>query len=90
MRIGYFVWEYPPWVVSGLGSCVESICQAMINKGLDVSVFTMNDGTLKTREVLNGVDINRHRQVEKYFTCDKSAEYIAEIYEDVIMGAGRK
>ena len=90
MRIGYFVWEYPPWVVSGLGSCVESICQAMINKGLDVSVFTMNDGTLKTQEALNGVDINRHRQVEKYFTWDKSAEYIAKIYEDVIMGAGRK
>jgi len=64
MRIGYFVWEYPPRVVSGWGSCAESICQAMINKGLDVSVFTMNDGTLKTREVLNGVDVNRPMLVD--------------------------
>lgn len=64
MRIGYFVWEYPPRVVSGLGSCAESICQAMINRGHDVSVFTMNDGTLKTREVLNGVDVNRPMLVD--------------------------
>jgi len=64
MRIGYFVWEYPPRVVGGLGSCAENICQAMINKGHDVSVFTMNDGTLKTREVLKGVDVNRPMLVD--------------------------
>ena len=64
MRIGYFVWEYPPRVVNGLGTCAENICQAIINKGHDVSVFTMNDGTLKTREVLNGVDVNRPMLVD--------------------------
>jgi glycogen(starch) synthase len=59
MRIGSFVWEYPPRIVGGLGTYAENICPAMINLGHDVSVFTMNDGMLKTRETLNGIDINR-------------------------------
>lgn len=59
MRIGYFVWEYPPLVVAGLGTVAENICQQLVNHGHDVSVFSMNDGTLKTRETVKGVDVNR-------------------------------
>ncbi|MEA2075401.1 MAG: glycosyltransferase, partial [Euryarchaeota archaeon] len=64
MRIGYFVWEYPPRVVGGLGTYAENICQALVNHGHDVSVFTMNDGTLKTREISKGVDVNRPMLVD--------------------------
>jgi glycosyltransferase involved in cell wall biosynthesis len=64
MRIGFFVWEYPPRVVSGVGTYAENICQAMKNRGHDISVFTMNDGTLKTRETLKGIDVNRPMLVE--------------------------
>jgi glycogen(starch) synthase len=59
MRIGFFVWEYPPRIVSGLGTYAENICQAMKKLGHDISVFTMNDGTLKTRETVKGIDVNR-------------------------------
>lgn len=59
MRIGFFVREYPPRIVSGLGTYAENICQAMKNLGHDISVFTMNDGTLKTRETIKGIDVNR-------------------------------
>jgi glycogen(starch) synthase len=59
MRIGFFVSEYPPRIVSGLGTYAENICQAMKNLGHDISVFTMNDGTLKTRECVDGIDVNR-------------------------------
>ena len=59
MRIGFFVSEYPPRVTSGLGMYAEHICQAMKRHGHDITVFTMNDGTLKTRENVNGVDVNR-------------------------------
>ncbi|HUV02023.1 MAG: glycosyltransferase family 4 protein [Methanosarcinales archaeon] len=60
MKIGFFVSEYPPRVVSGLGMYAENICHAMKNVGgHDISVFTMNDGTLKTRETLNGIDVHR-------------------------------
>jgi glycogen(starch) synthase len=59
MRIAFFVWEYPPRVVGGLGTCAANICQTLINQGHDVSVFTINDGTLKTREILKGIDVNR-------------------------------
>jgi glycogen synthase len=64
MRIGYFVWEYLPRVVGGLGTYAENICQALVNHGHDVSVFTMNDGTLKTREISKGVDVNRPMLVD--------------------------
>jgi glycosyltransferase involved in cell wall biosynthesis len=59
MRIGFFVGEYPPRIVSGLGMYAANICQAMKNHGHEISVFTMNDGTLKTRETLQGVNVNR-------------------------------
>ena len=59
MRIGFFVGEYPPRIVSGVGMYAANISQAMKNQGHDISVFTMNDGTLKTRETLQGVDVNR-------------------------------
>ncbi|RZN44156.1 MAG: glycosyltransferase family 1 protein [Methanophagales archaeon ANME-1-THS] len=59
MRIGFFVAEYPPRTVSGVGLYAASICQALKNRGHVVSVFTMNDGTLKVRETVQGVDVNR-------------------------------
>jgi len=59
MRIGFFVWEYPPHIVGGLGVYAENITRAMVKLGHDVAVFTMNDGALKTRETLYGVEVNR-------------------------------
>jgi len=64
MRIGFFVWEYPPRIVGGLGTYAENICPEMVKLGHDVSVFTLNDGTLKTRETLKGIDVNRPLLVE--------------------------
>ncbi len=64
MRIGYFVWEYPPRIIGGLGTYAENICPAILNLGHDISVFTVNDGTLRTREILNGIDINRPMLVD--------------------------
>ncbi|MHC1635821.1 MAG: glycosyltransferase family 4 protein [Candidatus Methanospirareceae archaeon] len=59
MRIGFFVWEYPPRIVGGLGTYAENMCQKLLDLGHDIAVFTMNDGTLKTREISRGVDIHR-------------------------------
>ena len=59
MRIGFFVWEYPPQLVGGLGTYAESITQEFIDIGHDVSVFTLNKGDLKTRDVFKGVEIHR-------------------------------
>jgi glycogen(starch) synthase len=64
MRIGFFIWEYPPRIVGGLGTYAENITQAMVKLGHDVSVFTTNDGTLKTRETLKGIDVNRPMLVD--------------------------
>jgi glycosyltransferase involved in cell wall biosynthesis len=64
MRIGFFVWEYPPRIVGGLGVYAENITRAMVTLGHDVSVFTVNDGTLKTRETLKGIDVNRPMLVD--------------------------
>jgi glycosyltransferase involved in cell wall biosynthesis len=64
MRIGFFVWEYPPRIVGGLGTYAENITQEMVKLGHDVSVFTLNDGTLNTRETLKGIDVNRPMLVD--------------------------
>ena len=59
MRIGFFVWEYPPRLVGGLGTYAEYLTQEFVDIGHDVSVFTLNGGDLKTREILKGVEVHR-------------------------------
>lgn len=59
MKIGYFVWEYPPRIVGGLGTYAQNICPKMVKMGHDITLFTMNDGNLKTREIMQGIEIHR-------------------------------
>jgi len=59
LRIGFFVWEYPPKIVGGLGTYAENITREFVDIGNDVSVFTLNDGTMKTREIIQGVEVHR-------------------------------
>jgi hypothetical protein len=48
LRIGFFVYEYPPAIVGGLGTYAEYVTQEYIDIGHDVSVFMLNGGNLKT------------------------------------------
>ncbi len=59
LRIGFFVYEYPPQIVGGLGTYAEYITHEYVDIGHDVSVFTLNNGALKTREILKGVEVHR-------------------------------
>ena len=59
MRIGFFVLEYPPQLVGGLGTYAEYITREYIELGHDVVVFTLNPGNLRTSETLGGVDVHR-------------------------------
>jgi glycogen(starch) synthase len=59
MRIGFFVWEYPPALVGGLGTYADNITHEFVDIGHDVSVFTLNRGDLRTREILKGVEVHR-------------------------------
>ncbi len=59
LRIGFFVWEYPPALVGGLGVYAEYITREYIELGHDVSVFTLNPGNLNTREIYKGVEVHR-------------------------------
>jgi len=59
LRIGFFVWEYPPKLVGGLGTYADYITREFVGLGHDVTVFTLNPGNLKTREVFKGVEIHR-------------------------------
>jgi glycogen(starch) synthase len=59
MRIGFFVWEYPPALVGGLGTYADYITRQFVSMGNDVTVFTLNPGNLKTREIMKGVEVHR-------------------------------
>jgi glycogen(starch) synthase len=59
LRIAFFVWEYPPQVVGGLGTYAEYITHELFELGHDVTVFTLNPGNLKTKEIMNGVEVHR-------------------------------
>jgi glycosyltransferase involved in cell wall biosynthesis len=53
------VWEYPPQLVGGLGTYAENITHQFVDIGHDVSVFTLNNNGLKTREIIKGVEVHR-------------------------------
>jgi len=59
LRIGFFVYEYPAQTVGGLGTYAENITHEYVDIGHDVSVFTLNNNGLKTREILRGVEVHR-------------------------------
>ncbi|MEW6328827.1 MAG: glycosyltransferase family 4 protein [Candidatus Micrarchaeota archaeon] len=60
MRIAYFVWEYPPRLVGGLGTYASEITRKFIEQGHELTIFTMNDdGKLKTREDMGGIEVHR-------------------------------
>ena len=55
MKLGFFVWEYPPWLVGGLGTYGQYITHELVDLGHNVVVFTMNPGGLKDREIVQRV-----------------------------------
>ncbi len=59
LRIAYFVPEYTPRIVGGLGTYAQYMCPALADLGHEVTIFTLNDGTLKTQENIGGVEIYR-------------------------------
>jgi glycosyltransferase involved in cell wall biosynthesis len=59
MRIGFFVWEYPPRIVGGLGVYAQYMTRYMSRMGNGITVFTTNTGSLKTSETIDGVDVHR-------------------------------
>lgn len=66
MRIGYFVWEYPPRLVGGLGTYAKDVVAAFKKMGHDISLFTLNPGDLKTNEMMNGISVHRPKNVKAY------------------------
>ena len=59
MRIAFFVWEYWPRLVGGLGSYAIEMTKKLKELGNEVVVFTLNNGSLKTKEEWNGIEIHR-------------------------------
>ena len=59
MRIAFFVYEYPPSLVGGLGTYSQNMAPTLVKMGHEVSVFTLNRGELPTKETLDGVDVHR-------------------------------
>ncbi|HKZ45320.1 MAG TPA: glycosyltransferase family 4 protein [archaeon] len=59
MNIAFFVWEFHPRLVGGLGTYAIEICKKYEQLGHEVTVFTLNDGTLPTHEEWNGIEIHR-------------------------------
>ncbi len=59
MKIAFFVWEYPPALVGGLGTYAQYITREFVKKGHEVTVFTLNPGDLATRERMDGIEVHR-------------------------------
>jgi glycogen(starch) synthase len=59
MKIAFFVWEYQPRIVGGLGIYATEMTKKYIELGHEVTVFTVNDGSLPAHEEIDGVEVHR-------------------------------
>jgi glycosyltransferase involved in cell wall biosynthesis len=73
LNIALFSWEYPPKIIGGLGTYVYELTRQLVKMENNIVVFTMNDGTLKTRELMNGVEVHRPKLID-----------ISEIFPEVV------
>jgi len=64
MRIAYFVWEYPPRLVGGLGTYADEMTGIFAKLKHNVSVFTLNPDNLKTSEIINNIEVHRPKVVD--------------------------
>jgi glycosyltransferase involved in cell wall biosynthesis len=59
MNIAMLVYEFPPRIVGGLGTYAQEIAPSIVKFGHDVTLFTLNDGKLLTKENWHGVEVHR-------------------------------
>lgn len=59
MEIVFFVYEFPPYLVGGLGTYAEYMTREFIKMGHDVTVFSMHTEEAPTRDVYKGVEVHR-------------------------------
>jgi len=64
LNIALFTWEYPPKIMGGLGTYTYELTRQLVKMEQNISVFTMNDGTLKTRELMNGIEVHRPKLID--------------------------
>ena len=73
MNIALFTWEFPPKIVGGLGTYTYELTRQLVKMEHNICVFTMNDGNLKTRDLMGGVEVYRPKLID-----------ISEIFPDVV------
>ncbi len=59
MKMAYFIWEYPPFFVGGLGTYASEMVPRFAEFKESVTIFTLNNGKLKTSEKKAGIEIHR-------------------------------
>jgi len=59
MEIVFFVYEFPPYLVGGLGTYAEYMTREFVKMGHDVTVFSMHIQDAPTRDVYKGVEVHR-------------------------------
>ncbi len=59
MEIVFFVYEFPPYIVGGLGTYAEYITREFVRMGHDVTLFAMHAKDAPTRDIYKGVEVHR-------------------------------
>ncbi|MEM2939100.1 MAG: glycosyltransferase family 4 protein [Candidatus Bathyarchaeia archaeon] len=59
MEIVFFVYEFPPYIVGGLGTYAEYVTREFVRMGHDVTLFAMHAKDAPTRDIYKGVEVHR-------------------------------
>lgn len=59
MKTAFIIYEFPPYVVGGLGTYAKYVTRELIRRGHHVTAFSMHTREAPIREVLGGVEVHR-------------------------------
>jgi glycogen(starch) synthase len=64
MKIALFTWEYPPWLVGGLGTYAAYLTQEIAKAGESLTVYAANPGSLLEHYQEQGIPVVRPRSFD--------------------------
>ena len=79
MKIAYFVWEYPPRLVGGLGTYASEITKKFDEMGHELEVFTMNEN----HSLLTNEDVSKNIRVHRPIVAEASNVFPVFVDEEL-------
>ena len=77
-------WEYPPLIEGGLARAVRNLCDALVERGVEVHVLTRGGEESPAEEEMNGVQVHRVREPTRPKDLNEFVTWVERMNSDML------